>query len=127
MSQESDKYLYFKVGLLKESFTTEALRQYASKYHMIDQPGRLIALRLTEYYEMKSQGVSLPTTTSLAGPSAYNGVKRGGTVANGASGDNGASAANGLVGADHAEEIILTASTEADQNAEEAADYWTLL
>ncbi len=55
MSQDREKYLYFTVGLLKDSSTLDALWQDALKYHMIDQPGKLIALRLTEHYEMIAQ------------------------------------------------------------------------
>src|SRR5947207_14511449 len=55
MSQEREKYLYFTVGLLKNSATLDVLWQDALKYHMIDQPGKLIALRLTEHYEMIAQ------------------------------------------------------------------------
>lgn len=61
MSQtSSEKFLYFTVGFLKGSAALEALRQDAMKYHMIDQPGQLIALRLTEYYEMTSQDSTQP-------------------------------------------------------------------
>src|SRR5260221_11691917 len=57
MSQDlEEKYVYFKVGLLKNSFGLDALWQDALKYHMIDQPGKLIALRLTEHYEMMARG-----------------------------------------------------------------------
>jgi hypothetical protein len=61
MSQtSSEKYLYFTVGLLKGSVALDALRQDATKHHMVDQPGQLIALRLTEYYEMMNQGIVQP-------------------------------------------------------------------
>lgn len=61
MSQApADKFLYFTVGLLKDSDALEALRQDAVKHHMIDNPGQLIALRLTEYYEMMNKGVVQP-------------------------------------------------------------------
>ncbi|HEX3641595.1 MAG TPA: hypothetical protein VHV10_09915, partial [Ktedonobacteraceae bacterium] len=56
MSQDAEKYLYFKVGLLKDSFALEALWQDALRYHMIDQPAKLIAMRLTEYYELTKKG-----------------------------------------------------------------------
>ena len=60
MSQNpSEKFLYFTVGLLKGSAALEALRQDATKYHMIDHPGQLIALRLTEYYELINQGLAI--------------------------------------------------------------------
>ncbi|GAC1663289.1 MAG: hypothetical protein PVS3B1_38950 [Ktedonobacteraceae bacterium] len=53
MSQSSsDKYVYFTVGILKDTQTLDALRQDALKHHMVDHPGQLIALRLAEYYEM---------------------------------------------------------------------------
>ena len=65
MSQSSsDKFMYFTVGLLKSSEALEALRQDAVKHHMIDNPGQLIALRLTEYYESLSQGQSSLAATN---------------------------------------------------------------
>src|SRR5579864_3500463 len=67
MSQtSSEKFLYFTVGLLKGSDALEALRQDATRYHMIDHPGQLIALRLTEYYELINQGVIQPGTRGPA-------------------------------------------------------------
>jgi hypothetical protein len=69
MSQtSSEKFLYFTVGLLKGSAALEALRQDATKYHMIDHPGQLIALRLTEYYELISQGIIQPGAQVPAPP-----------------------------------------------------------
>lgn len=50
-AQDPEKYLYFSVGLLRGSLALNALWQDALKYHMVDQPGQLIAMRLTEYYE----------------------------------------------------------------------------
>lgn len=61
MSQSSsEKFLCFTVGLLKDSEALESLRQDAVKHHMIDNPGQLIALRLTEYYEMMNKGIVQP-------------------------------------------------------------------
>ena len=56
----SDKYLHFTVGLLKDSATLEALQEDAMKHHMVDHPGQLIALRLSEYYEMMNRGMVQP-------------------------------------------------------------------
>lgn len=62
MSQApAEKFLYFTVGLLKDSEALEALRQDAVKHHMIENPGQLIALRLTEYYEMMNKGIVQPS------------------------------------------------------------------
>lgn len=60
MAQDRDQYVQFTIKLLKGSFALNALWQDALHYHMIDQPEKLIALRLTEYYEMVSRGVSRP-------------------------------------------------------------------
>lgn len=56
----SDKYLHFTVGLLKGSEALGALQDDALKHHMIDNPGQLIALRLSEYYEMMQRGIVQP-------------------------------------------------------------------
>lgn len=69
MSQSSsDKFLYFTVGLLKGTEALEALRQDAVKHHMIDNPGQLIALRLTEYYESLSRGQGVQQAAAPRGP-----------------------------------------------------------
>lgn len=121
MSQHSDKYLYFNVGLLKDSFALQALWQDALKYHMIDQPGKLIALRLTEYYELMArgmlpQGTSAPfSTTPIV---SNNGVKDD-THSRQAVSNGGVRRSD--------EEQVLSASSEVDHNAEEAADYWSVL
>jgi hypothetical protein len=66
MSQtSSDKFLYFTVGLLKGSAALDALREDATKYHMIDHPGQLIALRLTEYYERMNEDSTQPSTPAV--------------------------------------------------------------
>ncbi len=56
----SDKYLHFTVSLLKGSAALDALQEDALKHHMLDHPGQLIALRLTEYYEMMNKGIVQP-------------------------------------------------------------------
>lgn len=55
-----DKYVYFTVGLLKDSAALESFKQDALKHHMIDAPGQLMALRITEYYQMMNQGIVQP-------------------------------------------------------------------
>ena len=130
MSQDREKYLYFTVGLLKNSSTIDALWQDALKYHMIDQPGKLIALRLTEYYELVAQGSLHPGASALLAATPR-------TTSNGfARGDNEAmttASSTGLNGAsptsDYApdDESIVAASPDAEQNADEAAEYWARL
>ncbi|MBO0782264.1 MAG: hypothetical protein J2P37_25885 [Ktedonobacteraceae bacterium] len=128
MSQDTDKYLHFNVGLLKDSFALEALWQDAMKYHMIDQPGKLIALRLTEYYEMLSKGLiqtggGSPLKTPPTPPPT--------PITNGANGEAemGQSFSEASQTGEHTslDGNIVTASPDVDQNADEAAEYWALL
>src|SRR5258708_31382918 len=74
MTQERDQYVYFTIKLLKGSFALNALWQDALNYHMIDQPDKLIALRLTEYYELVAKGVMRPgpSIQGQGGPGAPN-------------------------------------------------------
>jgi len=54
MPENKDKYVYIatRVALLKGSWALEKFDQDAKHHHMVDQPGKLVALRLTEYYEL---------------------------------------------------------------------------
>jgi hypothetical protein len=129
MSQDTDKYLYFNVGLLKGSPALEALRQDALKYHMIDHPGQLIALRLTEYYEIMTRGLLPPVASvSIATPAvSEDGGHRRGVPTSDASGMNGAShVPTGEYDMPN-DDSMLTASPDVDRNAEEAADYWAIM
>jgi len=130
MSQDPDKYLYFHVGLLKNSFALDALRQDALKYHMIDQPDQLIALRLTEYYELMAEGVLPPGIGVPLAVGVASGKRNGReemTPTN-STASNDASPTTGQAGAYHSdEENIVTASPDAEQNADEAAEYWARL
>ncbi len=129
MSQDVERYLYFTVALLKDSFALDSLWQDALKYHMIDQPGKLIAIRLTEYYEIMASGV-LP---SAAGASiatnqqaTSNGVSREEPMVTPPPNTNGAMINQAE---DYYTEAAKTIATSPDvaQNAEAAANYWTLL
>ena len=159
MSQDTEKYLYFKVGLLKNSFALEALWQDAMRYHMTDQPAKLMAMRLTEYSELAQKGqvppaTSTPKPTNPSIPTTPNGredkeeietptssspalralaaylpatppVVRPGTPA---PSTQATSTTTNQAGNLHPEgEVSVTVSAEVDQNAEEAADYWSLL
>ena len=129
MSQNREKYLYFTVGLLKNSSTIDALWQDALKYHMIDQPGKLIALRLTEYYEMVAQGGLRPGASALAATprATNNGFARGDNEAMTTASSTGFNGASQLSDSASDDESIVAASPDAEQNADEAAEYWARL
>ena len=131
MSHDLEKYLYFHVGLLKNSFAVEALWQDALKYHLIDEPGKLIALRLTEYYEMIARGSLHPGANgSLAATytASGNGDGREGMATENATGINGASPMTFQAIEHHPDkESIVAASPDMEGNADEAAEYWASL
>ncbi len=161
MPQDSDHYMYFTVGLLKDSDALEALRKDALKYHFIDQPAKLIALRLTEYYELVAKGAiqqplagaalsAAPAQAAYVAPSqpmlrevkqdtmSHPAVTRNTTshpaIPRPASWSNGpinlpnqGQKQERPSGALPSDEGTLSISKEVDQNAEEAANYWTIL
>ncbi|HEY7419231.1 MAG TPA: hypothetical protein VH593_28875 [Ktedonobacteraceae bacterium] len=140
----SDRYIYFTVGLLKDSFTLEELRQDAMKHHMIEQPGQLIALRLTEYYEMMTKGVVQPVvrvpaiiqSVETEGSNNNNKDKRAGYTSSHASPQPSQQTGsmspfkqvtNRMRALRRDQDNIISASPDADRNADEAADYWNTL
>ena len=54
MAKNSEKYqvICTRVGLLRDSWALDRFIKDAVDHHMDDQPGKLVALRLTEYYEL---------------------------------------------------------------------------
>ena len=130
MPKESEKYQYFTVGLLKSSFALEALKADAMKHHMVEQPAKLIALRLTEYYDLLARvgppmpNVSLFTTSR---PEKGNGSRANSVIEhNGQSVHAPDDEIATLPYDEHVEEIV-TISADAEQNADLAADYWAIL
>lgn len=154
MAQDRDQYVHFTIKLLKNSFTLGALWQDALKYHMVDQPDKLIALRLTEYYELITKGVLRPGPSVQGMPA----TPAPGTPATGGlsimpapdfPGNNPVSPQNPVppsqAGArgqapqseradgyqsriDMSSDIVVSASSaSAEENAEEAADYWSIM
>jgi hypothetical protein len=126
----SEEYEYFTVGLLKNSFTLEALQADAMKHHMIELPAKLIALRLTEYYDLLARSMPPVLNVSLS-PIRSSGMGNGSEAIFGMK-YNGHSVHNPDAGvatmpADESEEEIVVTSADAEQNADIAADYWTTL
>ena len=139
MPQDVERYLYFTVALLKDSAALDALWQDALKYHMIDQPGKLIAMRLTEYYEIKANGIMPPTTDISSSRSINNSVTRESTaIAHNShfEDDDDADFDGPFDDYDEApvekqqyieNHIPVATSPDVAQNADAAAAYWTIL
>ena len=130
MPKDTEKYQYFTVGLLKSSFALEALNADAAKHHMVEQPAKLIALRLTEYYDLLARvGPLMPSVSHFTTQRSdiENGSRPGFDI------ESDAQFAYDLDNEiiippyiEHAEEIV-TMSADAEQNADLAADYWAIL
>ena len=156
MAQDRDQYVQFTIRLLKGSFALNALWQDALNYHMIDQPEKLIALRLTEYYEMVTRGtarlapampvappaspIAPPVSPIAPTPASSNGhTPLPATPGGGIPPEQQPTAAikmpriqrSQVVESRPAEpvsDIVSSADAQVvEQNADEAADYWTPL
>jgi len=130
MSQDSETYVYFTVGLLKDSFALEALEADARKHHMIDQPSRMIALRLTEYYDLLTRVVPTVSGASLFAAKNPNlGTRAMTDYLTGRDNQPGDELVEEInaANADEPVDEIVTTSANAEWNADEAADYWATL
>ena len=110
MPKDTGKYQYFTVGLERDSWALERFKADAKKHHMSDQPGKLIALRLTEYYELLERG-ALHALASVPLASANGNGHKGMPTRE----------------RQPVEEGVIAVSEDVEQNAEEAADYWSTL
>lgn len=140
MSQSSsEKFMHFSVDLLKDSFTLEALREDAVKHHMVEHPGQLIALRLTEYYEMMTKGIVQPvirvpaimmqaeTGERADGEKALPSAPPSALSQLAGKGERASHLTSEMSALPRDAEPVIFASPAAERNADEAADYWTAL
>jgi hypothetical protein len=64
MPKDAKKYRYFTVGLGWDSWILSKLQEDATLHQMDDQPAKLIALRLTEYYKLVESDAIIPGVTA---------------------------------------------------------------
>ena len=130
MPKDTEKYQYFTVGLLKSSFALEALNADAAKHHMVEQPAKLIALRLTEYYDLLARvGPLMPSVSHFTTQRSdiENGSRLGFDIES--DGQFAYDLDNEIIIPAYNEQVeeIVTMSADAEQNADLAADYWAIL
>ncbi|MFL5587654.1 MAG: hypothetical protein ACJ8DI_08365 [Ktedonobacteraceae bacterium] len=113
MPKDTERYQYFTVGLERDSWALERFKADAKKHHMSDQPGKLIALRLTEYYELLERGaLHALASVPLSEASGSNGNRH---------------KVLSTREQQPVEDEVIAVSEDAEQNADEAADYWSTL
>jgi len=128
MAQNPEKYFYInRVGLVRGSWGHKKFEEDARLHHMEEQPGKLVALRLTEYYELIERLEKLGGAWTIPGaplPEA-NGVAR----ANGAVKANGATAKTVKLESlsSDQEEQREQEEQDPDQIIDDSIDYWTNL
>jgi hypothetical protein len=128
--KDTEKYQYFTVGLLKSSFALEALNADATKHHMTEQPAKLIALRLTEYYDLLTRvGPLMPSVSHFTTQSSEmeNGSRSSSAIDYDGPLDHDPHHEISILPYGEQEEEFVTMSADAEQNAELAADYWAIL
>jgi hypothetical protein len=113
MPKDREKYRYIDVGLERGSWTLEMFEEDARRHQMSDQPGKLMTLRLTEYYELKKEREASvarellqPIENDQREASRFSGHSR-------------------RVGTTHKSgDDLLDISRREMENADEAANYW---
>jgi hypothetical protein len=128
MPKDTEKYQYFTVGLLKSSFALEALKADAAKHHMVEQPAKLIALRLTEYYDLLARvGPLMPSVSHFTTRNMENGSRSEFDIESNDQFTYDLDNEIIIPAYNEHEEEIVTMSGDAEQNADLAADYWAIL
>jgi hypothetical protein len=116
MPKDRERYRYIDVGLERGSWTLAMFEEDARRHQMSDQPGKLITLRLTEYYELKKEREMISSKESAATGNDHHPSRL-------ASSEPSRSDESVQV----KEEDVLEISQRASENADEAAEYWASL
>jgi hypothetical protein len=112
MPKDRAKYRYVDVGLERGSWTLVMFEEDAKRHQMSDQPGKLITLRLTEYYELKNEREMLSSREPFV-------PVENGSLSLHASLDDRSNDSIQTKG-----DSVLEISHHATENADEAAEYW---
>jgi hypothetical protein len=116
MPKDRERYRYVDVGLERSSWVLARFEEDARRHQMSDQPGKLVALRLTEYYELKQEREA-PSAREIPSP-----------VGNGRPALRPAydQRINNNSVQEQAD-MLLELSHHATENADEAVEYWARL
>jgi|SRR5579859_2348012 len=120
MPQNPEKYHYInRVGLIRGSWAHKKFEEDAAKHHMEDQPGKLVALRLTEYYELlERMGGAWTVPGTLAGTSA---------AMNGANGHRSLPEVSSQEEEEESPKPTRVEPDDPEATLDDSIDYWTNL
>ncbi|MBA2392530.1 MAG: hypothetical protein H0V70_07265 [Ktedonobacteraceae bacterium] len=113
MPKDREKYRYIDVGLERGSWTLAMFEEDAKRHQMSDQPGKLVTVRLTEYYERKKEW-DARASRELLQP-----LNDEQTMVQRTSEQSRSTSVMQVPGDD-----LLEISQQEMENADEAADYW---
>lgn len=113
MPKDRERYRYIDVGLERGSWTLMMFEEDARRHQMSDQPGKLITLRLTEYYELKKEREMSSSSEPLTP------VSNGSPSLHAFSEHDRSNDHIQVQGGD-----VLEISHHASENADDAAEYW---
>lgn len=129
MGKDNQKYVYVTIALTRGSKAERWFTQDAEEHHMVEHPGKLGALRLTEYYELKEElktlGMIAPSLLTLLRSvgAAPQPVNTSSSPALGPSSPTERSEPEFTEPPD----MIRMETGQAEANAEEAGEYWNPL
>ncbi len=122
MGKDADTYRYFHIGILWNSETLEDIKQDSIESHMQEQPNKMLAERIAEYYRLKRRGFIIPGVTAAAvsmmptsTPTRSNGYYPGGNGAHDSQDDQ------------PEEQQLSSEDPDQGDNVDASADYWTTL
>jgi hypothetical protein len=113
MPKDRERYRYIDVGLERGSWALAMFEEDAKRHQMSDQPGKLITVRLTEYYELRKERELLASREQEPVTS--------GRSASRLPSDERKRDQNRT---HSSEDDLLELSQHATENADEAAAYW---
>jgi hypothetical protein len=130
MAKDPTKNRYFQLGIAWNSWTLKRLEEDAHLHQMEDQITKLMVLRLTEYYQLVAKGVIVPGATAMM-PAPVQ-AQTEAASSNGHT-PNVATAtsrrdrvATSAVSEEEPEGNTIAESSEADQNADDALDFFKM-
>ena len=121
MAKNSEKYqvICTRVGLLRDSWALDRFIDDAVKHHMDDQPGKLVALRLTEYYELLERLNVFPGGLAMLSPfPGMEAVQGNGSIS------TTASRSAATVEEDEGEQSSTAATNTGDSIDDDVLDQW---
>ncbi len=121
MAKDTHKYRYIEAAILRGSKTLASIEQDAAEHHMSEHLGKLLALRIADYYQL-AERLGTYSVEGLVVALSWGAVPSGSAAS---SHDATTHAHTKLLTAQESEEATRERSENLDENAAAANDYWS--